>query len=587
MKQVEVPVLICGAGGCGRGLTILLADLGVHSLAVERNARTTDHPRAHILNTRTLEIFRQHGLADEVYRQGTPTAGMERISFRTSLGGDGPLDRQLIGNLDGYGGGALRARYEADSACRATNLPLMQLEPLLRDVAEQRAPGGTRFHHELVSFEQDEAGVTSRIHDHDSGEEYMVHSRYLIAADGGKTVGRALGAEMEGPRHLRKMVNTYFVGDLSSWIDDDGVLIYYFINPDGRGQWAGGGLVKTGPTRWDRHSESWVFMRELSPDDPDEMDEINVVTRMRELLRLPESFQPEVRKIGRWDVQGVVAKKYRFGRVLLAGDAAHRHPPVSALGLNTAFGDVHNLAWKLALVLDGQAPDALLDTYESERQPVGARVAEWALHGFRMRSLIDQSIGLAPGQTEANRKAFERLYSDTPGGATARAILAEAMTIQRIGPQAHDMEIGYAYEQGALVPDGTQLPARDPMAGIYYPVTRPGSRLPHAVLECAGRRLGTHDLVRPGAWTLFCHTARWRAATRAAAKVTGIAIDVVVIGARGDYQDVEGSWKRLCQINSGGAVLVRPDTHVAWRSKDAPVRPAVALEDAIKIALKR
>ncbi len=586
MKHVDVPVLICGGGGCGLGLSILLADLGVQSLALERHAQTTDHPRAHILNTRTLEIFRQHGLADEVYRQGTPTAGMERISFRTSLGGDGPLDRRLIGNLDGYGGGALKARYEADSACRATNLPLMQLEPLLRQVAEARAPGSTRFHHELLSFEQDDTGVTSHIRDHDAGEAYTVRSRYLIGADGGKTVGRALGAQMAGPRHLRKMVNTYFAGDLSPWIDDDGVLIFYFINPDGRGQWAGGGLVKTGPTRWDRHSESWVFMRELSPDDPEEIDEVNVVTRMRELLRLPESFKPEVRKIGRWDVQGVVARQYRFGRVLLAGDAAHRHPPVSALGLNTAFGDVHNLAWKLALVLNGKAPDALLDTYEAERQPVGARVAEWALHGFRMRSLIDQSIGLAPGQAEANREAFERLYSDTPGGATARAILAEAMNIQRIGPQAHDMEIGYAYERGALVPDGSALPARDPMGGIYHPVTRPGSRLPHAVLSRDGVRVGTHDLVRPGAWTLFCNRASWRSVARAAAKKTDIEIDVVVVGARGDCQDVDGTWARLCEIGAGGAVLARPDTHIAWRSVNSPARPAQALDEAIKAVLK-
>jgi len=127
MESIEIPVLIVGGGGCGLCLSILCADYGVAALAVERNQTTTDHPRAHILNQRTMEIFRQHGLADEVYRQGTPAAMMERISFRTSLGGDGPLDRRLIGDIDGYGGGALRVRYEADSACRATNLPLMQL----------------------------------------------------------------------------------------------------------------------------------------------------------------------------------------------------------------------------------------------------------------------------------------------------------------------------------------------------------------------------------------------------------------------------------------------------------------------------
>lgn len=588
MKEIDIPVLIVGGGGCGLSMSIFLSDLGVESLTIERNAETTDHPRAHILNTRTMEIFQQHGLADEVYRQGTPAWGMERISFRTSLGGDGPLDRRRIGDLDAYGGGALRARYEADSAFRATNLPLMQLEPLLRSAAGSRAPGQVRFHHELISFEQDESGVTARVLDHTGSEHYLVRARYLVAADGGKTVGRSLGAEMQGPRRLRRMVNTYFAGDLSPWIDDDGALMLYFINPDGRGQWSGGGLVKTGPTRWDRHSESWVFMRELANDEPDVIDETNVVVRMRELLRLPESFQPEVRKIGRWDVEGVVAKQYRFGRVLLAGDAAHRHPPVSALGLNTAFGDAHNLAWKLAYVLQERAPDRLLDTYEAERQPVGARVAEWALNGFRMRGLIDAAIGLSPGQTEANRQAFERLYSDTPGGATARAILAEAMNIQRIGPQAHDMEIGYAYERGALVPDGSPPVPRDPMAGIYQPTTRPGSRVPHAALEDAGKqgvRLSTHELLRPGRFMLLAGAAYWRAAVRAVVRKTRLPIDILVIGARGDYQDVDGLWAGLREVSTGGAVLVRPDGHVAWRCADRQTDPVAALEGALSQSL--
>ena len=584
MADIEVPVLIVGGGGCGLALSILLADYGVAALAVERNQTTTDHPRAHILNQRTMEIFTQHGLADEVYRQGTPAALMERISFRTSLGGSGPLDRRLIGDIDGYGGGALRQRYEADSACRATNLPLMQLEPLLRGVAEARAPGRVRFHHELLSFTQDTGGVTSIVRDHARGTDYSVHSQYLIAADGGKTVGRALGIEMDGPRRLRKMVNTYFTADLSPWIDDDGVLIFYFMNPDGLGLWAGGGLVKTGPKRWDRHSESWVFMREVAADDPDTVDDAGVAARIRELLRLPD-IELKIHKIGRWDVEGVVARRYREGRVLLAGDAAHRHPPVSALGLNTAFGDAHNLAWKLALVLTGHASDALLDSYESERQPVGARVAEWALNGFRMRGMIDQAIGVVPGQVEANRQAFERLYSDTPGGATARAILAEAMHVQRIGPQAHDMEIGYRYEKGALVPDGSAAPARDPMAGIYHPITRPGARLPHAVLERDGVRIGTHAIVRPGRFTLFCSRVAWRRAAAEAATKTGLRIDVAVIGARDEYRDVEGTWARLRQVDAAGAVLVRPDGHVAWRSRDMPLRPADTLVDALNRAL--
>ena len=590
MEDVNVPVLIVGGGGCGLSVSIFLADLGVCSLLVERNAATTDHPRAHILNQRSMEIFTRHGLADEIYRQGTPAHLMERITFRTSLGGDGPLDRRLIGNLDGYGGGELKARYDADSACRATNLPLMQLEPLLRGVAEERAPGCVRFGHEMRSLEQDDGGVTAHVREIGNGREYAVRAQYLIAADGGKTVGRMLGIEMDGPRRLRRMVNTYFSADLSPWIDDDGALLFYFINPDGRGQWAGGGLVKTGPTHWDRHSESWVFMREVSADDPEVIDEKSVVPRMRELLRLPD-LDPVIHKIGRWDVEGVVARRYRAGRVFLAGDAAHRHPPVSALGLNTAFGDSHNLAWKLALVLGGKASDALLDSYEAERRPVGARVAEWALNGFRMRGLIDAAIGLAPGQSEANRAAFECLYSDSPGGATARAILAEAMHIQRIGPQAHDMEIGYRYEEGALVPDGKPAPERDPMAGVYFPSTRPGSRLPHAFLERDGRRASTHDLVRPDGFTLFCSRAAWRRAAASAARKAGIAIDVEQVGGRGArapaWRDVNGTWARLREFGRGGAILVRPDAHVAWRATDMPADPAAALAEVFATILLR
>jgi 2,4-dichlorophenol 6-monooxygenase len=582
----EVPVLIVGGGGCGLSLSILLADLGVDFLTVERNVATTEHPRAHILNQRSLEIFRQHGLADAVYRDGTPLELMERIVFMTSLGGNGPLDRRLIGSLDGYGGGSLRERYETDSAVRATNLPLNMLEPLLQKEAEKRSPGKVRFHHELVDFVQDADGVDARIRDHHNGSEYAVRARYLIAADGGKTVGRTLGIDLIGPRRLRKMVNTYFTADLSPWIDDDGALIFYFINPDGHGMWAGGGLVKTGPRHWDRHSETWVFMRELLPDDPEVIEEENVKSRIRELLRIPE-LEIDVHMIGRWDVQGVVAKQYRKGRVLIAGDAAHRHPPVSALGLNTGIGDAHNLAWKLALVLQGAAPDGLLDTYESERQPVGARVAEWALNGFRMRSLIDAAIGLSPGHAEHNRAAFERLYSDTPGGATARAILAEAMNIQRIGPQAHDMEIGYAYEKGALVPDGSDPPPRDPMAGIYHPTTRPGSRLPHAWLDGPNGRVSTHDLVRPGRFTLFCDGEDWQGAAAAAAEKSGIAIDVAGVFATGPYRDSQGAWGALRGVGPGGAVLVRPDAHVAWRCSERPADPKRALASAMERAIGR
>ena len=100
MAHQEIPVLIVGGGGCGLSLTLFLQNLGVPTLTIERNPSTTDLPRAHILNQRTLEMFAQHGFADAVYAEGSSLEAMGRISFRTSLGGDGPFDRRKIGDHD-------------------------------------------------------------------------------------------------------------------------------------------------------------------------------------------------------------------------------------------------------------------------------------------------------------------------------------------------------------------------------------------------------------------------------------------------------------------------------------------------------
>ena len=230
-------------------------------------------------------------------------------------------------------GGSLQPRYEADSACPATNLPLMQLEPLLRDFADQRAAGSLHFHRELIDFEQDADGVTATIRNHDSGRDERMRARYLVAADGGKTVGRQLGIEMIGPRKLRRMINTYFAADLSPYIDD-ATLIYYFINPELRGQWAGGGLVKTGPTRWDRNSETWVLFWEVSPDEEETADVVALADRIRSLLKLPASLRIDIRKVGHW--MSAVSMPLRTGVGVCSSPAMPRIATgPSAPGLNT------------------------------------------------------------------------------------------------------------------------------------------------------------------------------------------------------------------------------------------------------------
>lgn len=586
MSTIEVPVLIVGGGGCGLSSSIFLSDLNIDHLMIERRPESARLPKAHYLNQRTMEIFRQHGLADAIYEVGTPMANMGKINWATSLGGDRPLDRRSLGYMDAFGGGDLHDLYTGDSPVLSSNYPQCRLEPLLRTVAEARGPGRQRFHHELVELAQDDEGVTATVRDLGADETYQVRAQYVIAADGGKTVGAMLGIGMQGPTGLLDMVSTHFTADLSDYYDGSALMVW-LVNPEGQGSWGSGVLVQMGPT-WGNHSEEWVLHFVFPPDDPARLDHSKMPGRVRELLKVPD-LDMEVHKVSSWILEGVIAERYQSGRIFLAGDSAHRHPPTTGLGLNTAFQDAHNLAWKLAAVLNGQASPGLLDSYESERQPIGTRNVDWAMFTFLNHMVLDAGFGLLPGAPiEQHVQAFTDYFSDTPMGETRRARADRILQTQRTEFQAHDLEIGFRYDAGALVPDGTEPPPQDPMGHIYYPTTRPGHRLPHAWIERDGQRISTHDL-NPASDRFVLITGSqggdWSAAAEQAAAKFGIQLTVASIHEHGDHIDAEGKWAQLRQVTDHGAVLVRPDNHVGWRAESAPV--GVSHADALVSALTK
>jgi len=285
----------------------------------------------------------------------------------------------------------------------------------------------------------------------------------------------------------------------------------------------------------------------------------------------------------------VLVDRYRWGRVLLAGDAAHRHPPTTGLGLNSAIQDAHNLAWKLAAVLKGEAHDSLLDSYEAERRPVAAANIQWALMTFQNHQLTDAGIGLVRGNAALSMANFRRFFADDGEGRTRRARLAQIMEVQRMEWQAHDIELGYHYEAGALMPDGTPTPERDPLGQTYVPTTRPGHRLPHAWLARDGTRLSTLDLVRPGRFVLLTGGASsgWAEAAATVARSSGVPIDVVEISDASAVRDADRSWRHLRAVSTDGAILVRPDQHVAWRAMGRVAEPQAALAAALGRILQR
>ncbi len=571
LKELSVPVLIVGGGGCGLTTSVFLSNLGVESLLIERHPQQSPMPKARYLNQRTMEIFRQHGFADAVYQRSIPQAYISKMRWCTSLGGEGEFDRRTLYDLDAWGGRSLEPLFMKHGPCKGTVYPQVRLEPLLKAEAEARGRSRLEFGHELTGLEQDANGVMAIVRVRATDESYRVRARYLVAADAGKTIGPIVGATLSGTPELLEMVTVYFKADLSRYVDDDEVSTFWFANPEGdTSSWGSGVLGKLGPTRFDRHSEEWMFHFSFKPGSEGRYDEASLVPRIRELLKIPE-LAPQVLGIGRWLVQGVLADKYRFGRVFLAGDAAHRHPPTTGLGLNSAVHDAHNLAWKLALVLQGQAGDGLLDSYESERRPAAQRNVNWALFTFSNHQVTGAAIGLIAGDPERSSANFKALLANSEDGVARRARFAEVMKIHASEYQSHDLEIGTRYDAGALLPDGTPAPPRDPSGRHFVATTRPGHRLPHAWIQHKGHRVSTLDLAAGLRFVLITGRAdRWASAVRAAAAAHGIAVELVELGGASENADPQHEWRNVREVGDDGAVLLRPDQHVAWRCFEAP-----------------
>jgi 2,4-dichlorophenol 6-monooxygenase len=585
MRQIESQVLIVGGGGAGLTTSVFLADLGVEAMLIERHDSTSSLPKAHYLNQRTMEIFALHGMADAVYAKSAPRANNAKIKWLSSVGGDGPLDRNVLAEADVMGGGDTASMYNAKGFRPPTHIPQFRLEPIIRQIAHQRRPAGVLFRHELRSFTQDDNGVIAIVRDLLVEEDIEVRCQYLLGADGGRTVGPQLGVSMQGPTGMADFVSVWFSADLSSYLTDSDSVMRVIFPP---GQVAQGKytciLVAYGPTRWDGHSEEWGLGLMRSPDDPDDVDEKSIVPIIREFLKIDVPLQ--VHKVTHWLLETTVANRFSFDRVHLLGDAAHKQTPGAGLGLNSAIQDAHNISWKLALVLKGSAPPSLLSSYEDERRPVITQNVGWSMFSLTNHLLVVSAMGVnLAAPPEANEAAIAELISDTRTGASKRARLAEVFRTQRVEYQAHDMDMGFNYPVGAVVDDGSPSPWRDPMGAEYRPTTRPGCRLPHTWLEYQGTRRSTHELIPMGGMLALTSdeplAQQWRDAVAKVSADTGVPIRTVRIGPRGDAFDPTNNWIALREVGPKGIVLVRPDGHVGFRAINVPPNPADTIAAAV------
>jgi 2,4-dichlorophenol 6-monooxygenase len=584
----RVPVLIVGGGGAGLTASMLLAGLRVEHLLISSRPGTSDLPKAHVLNQRAMEILDDAGVADLIEARGTPAEAMAATAFYAGFGGSDPDAGRRIAKLQSWGAGGEDEHWRSASPRRQCNLPQIRLEPLLRARAEELSPSRVRFNHELIELSQDEEGVMAIVRDNANGEEYEVRADYLIGADGGRTIPGQIGVEYEGLGVVSEAVSFHVSADFSKLAPDPDVLIRWIISPE-RG--ASVVMVPMGPTRWGPDSEEWVIHLQYLVGDPRAASDEAVLADLRAALALPD-LPMEIHKISRWTVDAVLASSFREGRVFLVGDAAHRHPPTGGLGLTSAVHDVHNLCWKLAAVLRRQAGAPLLDTYEAERRPVDARNAQRSLENAVNHLAIIDKAGVSPEKSaEENWESLRRVWSEEPANAEHRAAVLRAIRQQSMEFNEHNVEYGFAHESAAIVPDGTPAPENPDDVRIHIPSTRPGAPLPHAWIgDLDGERRPIKDLVRPGTFLVIAgeEGMAWCEAAEQVAGELDPPLDAVRIGhLDGDLFDPRCTWLRRREFGPEGAVLVRPDRFVAWRSMGAVEQPAEALRSALEQVLAR
>ncbi|WP_239022400.1 FAD-dependent monooxygenase [Raineyella fluvialis] len=528
-----------------------------------------------------MEVLRDLGLEERARSVATPWAEMGDTLLAVSLTGP------EIARMPAWGSGFARhGDYVRHSPCEYLDIPQDRIEPVLVDAAGRHGVA-LSYQTELVDFTQDEEGVTARLRNRLSGQQEVIRSRYLVGADGARSlVAQTIGLPFEGHQNRAGTLYTQFRCDLRRYVEHRPSILHWFFNPEMNVGEIGLGLLRcTKP--WTEWIAGWGFLPEDGVPEPTDEE---LVGRIRQLVGVPD-LEIEIFNRSVWYVNQEYATEYSRGRVFCGGDATHRHPPSSGLGLNTCVQDAHNLAWKLAYAIKGYAGAGLLDSYSEERAPVGRQIVLRAnqsrLDYAAIRDCFDTS-----GEADPVTNALAKLNAPTEDGVRRRARLEAALQLKEHEWNAEGVEKNHRYVSSAVLPDPTlpeEVWERD--VELYaQPTTRPGAKLPHAwLVDGEGTRRSTLDIVGKGRFTLVTGQAgtAWR---EAADELGAEFLDVVLVGADVDAHDPYHDWYRQREVHEAGALLVRPDAVVAWRCPGAVWDPAEArtlLETALDSVLDR
>jgi len=536
MRQIQTQVLVVGGGPVGLTAAMDLASRGIDVVVAEiRQAGEPPNVKCNHVSARSMEVFRRLGIVDRVRNSGLPADFPNDCAYRTAVVGRELTRIPIPSRADRYSAtGGPDTDWPTPEPPHRINQ--IYLEPILFACAREQPQIRILNRVQIERFDQAADRVLAHGRDLDGGGDITIAAEDLIGCDGGRSmVRKAIGSRLTGTDVVQRVQSTYIhAPQLKDMISQKPAWMTMSLNPR-----------RCGTTVAIDGRDNWLIHNHLAQEEID-FESVDRDWALRTILGVDERFRYDVLSKEDWVGRRLVADRFRDRRAFLCGDAAHLWIPYAGYGMNAGIADAVDLCWILAAVLQGWAGPAMLDAYEAERQPITEQVSQYAMN--HALAVMSQRRAV-PAEIEA----------DGPAGDEVR---------ERIGRAAYELNVqqyccaglnfGYYYDRSPVIAyDGDTAPPYS--MGSFTASTVPGARAPHAWLS-DGRSL--LDGLGP-AYTLVRFDP---------------SIDVaLLIGAAAQSRiplallDVDRS--RATPGPLENLLIVRPDTHIAWRGHTVPDQP--------------